>query len=372
VYKFDVIRKGKESGVGTLFVLETSRGTKIFGLPTLNFYGGDWDLGPTWNYLIVSENLTLFDTGRRGEGKALMEMIAEVGYDPKELHRVIVSHGHEDHDGGLAEIIAGTGANLAAHGIYGRLISYYSGAYLPAGVKTHFPASCWHCIMPDSFSSLHCMEYHSERSSLELSIPIEDGSSLDGGALQFCHIPGHAPDSIAILIDGEVLLCGDTVLPEITPHPSREASYCLTRHVLPEQYSRENALYGLKAYIRSIKKLCKWIDDGVTTLPAHRLYYMGCWNWINLRERVIEIIDHHIERCRHILSLINEGSNTVDQIARGHFEPSMLKGAGMGMARNEIHSHLELLEATGDVKWADGEHLECGKTYQFEESIRLL
>lgn len=369
---FEVIRYGEDNGNGTVFRLRTSKGTEIYGLPTPNNYGGDWDLGPTWNYLIVSEEITLVDTGSWGEGHSLIEMISDLGHDPGGLRSIIVSHGHEDHDGGLPEIIARTNSRLAAHEIYGRLISYYPGGDLPEGVKAHFPASCWHCIMPESFSSIHCVEYHRRRSLLKIDLPIDDGLTLSGGALSFCHIPGHTPDSIATLVDGEVLICGDTILPQITPHPTREAFYDLTKTILPDAYNHENTLYGLRVYMKSIKRLSKWIPHEVTTLPAHRLYYDGTWNWIDLKGRVDEIIEHHIDRCGQIISLIEKGNHRVDEIVKVHFEPSQLRGMGMALARNEIYSHVEFLEASGDVIWADGEYLESNGTAQFEACIRTL
>jgi hypothetical protein len=88
---------------------------------------------------------------------------------------------------------------------------------------------------------------------------------------------------------------------------------------------------------------------------------------------VDEIIEHHIDRCGHILSLIERGSNRVDEIVRAHFKPSLLKGMGMALARNEIYSHIELLKDSGDVIWTDGEHLlESNGTTQFEAWIRAL
>ncbi len=139
---------------------------------------------------------------------------------------------------------------------------------------------------------------------------------------------------------------------------------------MPDAFRKKNTLYGLSPYIQSIKRLSEWSHNEVTTLPAHRLYYGGKWNWMDLKERVNEILEHHIDRCAHILSLIDEGVHTVDGIAKGHFDPSLLKGMGMALAKNEIHSHIEFLEAAGDVSWLDQEHLECNGTARFEALIR--
>jgi hypothetical protein len=50
----EVIHEGDDSGNEMLVRFRLPSGLEIFGLPTKNFYGGDWDLGPTWNYAVLS------------------------------------------------------------------------------------------------------------------------------------------------------------------------------------------------------------------------------------------------------------------------------------------------------------------------------
>jgi glyoxylase-like metal-dependent hydrolase (beta-lactamase superfamily II) len=370
---FNVIKKGEQNGEGTVFRLKTSKGTEIYGLPTANHYSDDIDLGPTWNYLIIADDLTLVDTGRWGEGKRLLTMIADLGYNPRLLNQVIITHGHDDHDGGLSELMAETNARLLAHETYARLKDYYPDAIIPPGANPHFPASCWHCEMPKSFWSVHCLDYHQERSSLIVHQDISDGLTLKDGEITFYHVPGHTPDSLAMLVDSEVLICGDVLLPEITPHPTLERHYLQTREVLPDRYGAENTLYGLKVYLKSIKRLCRLKNPNAMILPGHRLYTSGKWNRLHLKQRAEEIVQHHLDRCVSILSLIHEGKTTLDSIVEAHFDQSMLNGTGSRMlARDEILSHLELLHAAGDIRSVNKENLVLSGTTGFEELIRSL
>ena len=67
---------------------------------------------------------------------------------------------------------------------------------------------------------------------------------------------------------------GDTVLPEITPFPSREAFFEQVREILAPEYTRAQSIYGLRAYIRSLRKL-EQIGRTFTdllVLPGHRLF----------------------------------------------------------------------------------------------------
>ena len=121
----EVIRQGDSNGNGMLIRLTLSSGQKIVCMPTENNYGGGWDLGPTWNYVVLDEKPFLVDTGRAGSGGPLLEMMIFAGISGSDLDFVMVSHGHEDHDGALSEIAEATGARVRCHEIYDRLIRFY-------------------------------------------------------------------------------------------------------------------------------------------------------------------------------------------------------------------------------------------------------
>ena len=68
----EIIVSGKENGEGMLVRYRTARGIDIFGLGMPNIYSNtDWDLGPTWCYLVLGNKTTLIDTGRYGNLRVL-------------------------------------------------------------------------------------------------------------------------------------------------------------------------------------------------------------------------------------------------------------------------------------------------------------
>jgi glyoxylase-like metal-dependent hydrolase (beta-lactamase superfamily II) len=101
----EVVQQGEGNGNDMIARLRLPSGSEILGLPTKNFYGGDWDLGPTKNYLILADRPFLVDTGRTGQGNTLLEKLKTVDVSGKDLAFVLLSHGHEDHGGGLSEIV---------------------------------------------------------------------------------------------------------------------------------------------------------------------------------------------------------------------------------------------------------------------------
>ncbi|MEJ2589079.1 MAG: MBL fold metallo-hydrolase [Deltaproteobacteria bacterium] len=368
----EIIRKGDRNGNGMLIRIHLPSGIEILGLPTENAYGGGWDLGPTWNYLVLDDPPFLVDTGRLGMGRHLLDMIAYAGLSAKDIAFVMVTHGHEDHDGSLFDITASTGAPVKGHFIYDRLIRYYPDR-AATRMQQKFPALCWRCFMPESYSDKNCREYQETRSRLTIEALQEDPQRLSRNTLAH-HVPGHSPDALAIFVGKEAILVGDTVLPDITPWPSQEAFYDPVKSILTPEYPTSDAVFGLRAYIRSLKKLkTLGAENGnLLVLPGHRLYYHDRWNGLDLSRRIHELIDHHIQRCGAILTILEGGVKSVGDIAVQHFDASLLKGLGRLMAENEVISHCELLCACGDVVvTAKGEYEATGHM-NFESKIRAL
>jgi len=90
-----ILHQGDEYGNGIIVRISLSTGRKILALATKNLYAGDWDLGPTWNYVIGLDRPFLLDAGRRGTGPALMEMMEYAGLKARDLDFVVLSHGHK-------------------------------------------------------------------------------------------------------------------------------------------------------------------------------------------------------------------------------------------------------------------------------------
>jgi glyoxylase-like metal-dependent hydrolase (beta-lactamase superfamily II) len=367
----EIIQRGETNGNQWIIRLPLPSGRVIFGLATENVYGGDWDLGSTWNYLVQGEGQVLIDTGRFGMGARLLEMMSRAGLDFRDLNGISLTHGHEDHDGGLAELARATGAPVWVHPLYDRLRRSYP-EHAPEG-RPHFSASCWHCFMPETFTQTHCQEYHRQRD--ELATNLLDGRTFppDSG-IQLHHLPGHCPDSLAFQIGEEALIVGDTLLPDITPHPSQEAFFTKVRDVLPSAFQQPPAVYGLGTYLRSLKKLQALGRQfpRMIVLPAHRFYYHDHWGIIDLARRSAEIIEHHRQRGLAVRAVLQDQALTDEGIARALFEPHLLKGLGIRMAINEVRSHLELLALSGDVcRTPEGKAATTGKA-GFEEYLQRI
>ncbi len=80
--------------------------------------------GPTWTYLVREEGLTLIDAVAIGSFSHLADGVRQAGYEIGDIDRVVVTHGHADHDGAVAQLVEESGAALWAHEIYSHLLPY--------------------------------------------------------------------------------------------------------------------------------------------------------------------------------------------------------------------------------------------------------
>ena len=231
------------------------------------------------------------------------------------------------------------------------MIAYYPDI-IDGAAHPELPGSCRFCFMPEEFYST-CIPYHRKRSRLSVDRTVEDGEYLPEENLQIIHTPGHTPDSICIVLDEEAIFTGDTVLPDITPHPSSARYFDANCHILPEPLQSRNTVYGLMVYINSLKKLAELDRQPfAATFCGHRLFYNGKFNLIHsLADRTREIVRFHADRCSDILRITKDSPRLIDDIAVAHFSASQLKGSGPMMARSELTAHLEVLLRCGDIEW---------------------
>ena len=226
--------------------------------------------------------------------------------------------------------------------------------------------------MPEKFYQ-NCVPYHDKRSLLSVDFAIEGSQTLSHNGLSFVSTPGHTADSICVILEDEVIFTGDTILPNITPHPSLAYAFKVNRQILPERYRSKNTVYGLINYIKSLNKIASLSSQPIqATFPGHRLFFDSQFNIIHSSaERDREIIQFHIDRCRDILRITDNKPAGLDEIVVQYFSSALLAGAGKAMARDEIIAHIEIMEECGDILWV-GENKDLVQSTGSNEFLSVM
>jgi len=147
-------------------------------------------------YLVIAgEELTLVDTGMPKNTEKILGYIRELGWQPSDVSRILLTHFHIDHAGSAYEIRKLTNAKIAIHQEDADFVS----GKKPAPIPKDFPRN-----LPRASSSF------SEFTPVQPDITLKQNDKV--GALTVIHTPGHTPGSISLYDpDRRLLFVGDAI-----------------------------------------------------------------------------------------------------------------------------------------------------------------
>jgi glyoxylase-like metal-dependent hydrolase (beta-lactamase superfamily II) len=134
----------------------------------------------------------------------------------------------------------------------------------------------------------------------------------------------------------KVFVSGDHILRDITP----------TIQLWSDEWN------SLEEYLASLDKIYRY--DVELVLPGHRSIFRNCW------ERIEELKDHHHQRLREIVSILESGPKNAFQVASQmswditYDSWDLFPVSQKWFAIGEAISHLRYLEAKGTVQRQSG------------------
>ncbi len=239
---------------------------------------------------------------------------------PADIRRIIITHGHIDHFGGLAFLHEKMPqAEIAIHQLDARILTAFEErvAVAKKGIRQFLQQAGVGGAMLQGFLDVYGYSKKNMH-SLPVAHTLADHQQWD--AMRFIHTPGHCPGQVCIAI-GDVLLSADHVLPEISPHQVPES-------IMP--YT------GLGHYLDSLHKICE--------VPGVRLTLGGHQGPIaDVYKRVVEIRSSHERKLEKILAMIEKSPEpmTVNEVSQQLY--LHVKGFHVLLAIEEVAAHVEYL-----------------------------
>lgn len=318
---------------------KSSSGACIYRIPVMLFPNGF--IG--YCYVVLNAGpVTLIDTGSGYDAsnddlmRGLDAIRADFGesFRAADIQRILITHGHVDHFGGVAFIQELSHAQVGVHELDRRVLLAYEErvvvatkdlrVYLErAGIK---PDLRQHLINMYGFAKKHVR-------SVNVDINLDDGMTLDG--MRFIHTPGHCPGQVCIQI-GDVLISADHVLSQTTPHQAPESITLFT---------------GLGHYKESLRKI-KQVEGVRLALggheePIHDFY-----------ARVDAIEASHDRKLSRILDIIRTAGEpcTISDTSKAMYPDK--HGYEILLALEETGAHVEYLYQHGHLAVSNLDEVE--------------
>lgn len=156
------------------------------------------------NWLIEdSDGWTLVDTGYPDKHQAILDALAAFGKKPGDIKRIVLTHTHPDHAGGLAAIKQVTGAPAWMHRLDADVVR---------GKKEMFRSTPSPGVLPWLMYNLMIKNVPGQVPQAEIENEIADDQTLPiGGGLRVIHTPGHSAGHCSFLLerDGGLLIAAD-------------------------------------------------------------------------------------------------------------------------------------------------------------------
>ena len=170
--------------------------------------------------LIEGGKITMVDAGLPGSSAGILAYLDEIGLAPQAIRRVIITHHHVDHVGGLPEILKLSAAEVWAHRDDAAVIE---GTVPRPGIPPERVEAMLAAIPAEQrVAAAARMKHMSEVAPATVDLRLVGGEELNVlGGVQILHSPGHTAGHLclylpvlSLLVAGDLLRLEDGVIRE--------------------------------------------------------------------------------------------------------------------------------------------------------------
>lgn len=319
----------------------TSTGARIYRIPLMVFSNGF--IG--YCFVVLDAGVpTLIDTG---SGYASSNDDLVKGFETlrddfgetitlRDIRRLIVSHGHIDHFGGVSFVIeqASPDIQIGIHELDRRVLTSYEERVIVAtkDLRVYLERAG---IAPETRGALIDMYGFAKKHvrSVGANFSLEDDMVLDG--MRFIHTPGHCPGQVCILL-GDTLISVDHILSLTTPHQA------------PESITHYTGLGHYREALRKVEKI-----DGITiALGGHEDPIPDVYG------RITAIQASHERKLSRVLDIVRASPQpmTIAAITQAMYPDK--QGYEVLLALEEAGAHVEFLYQHGQLSVANLDEVE--------------
>jgi glyoxylase-like metal-dependent hydrolase (beta-lactamase superfamily II) len=243
-----------------------------------------------------------------------------------DIKRILLTHGHIDHFGGVSHLLELTGAEVGIHVLDRWVLTAYEERVIVAtrALKTYLQRAGVDAELEPMLMEMYGFSKKHVR-SVKVDISLADEQEFDG--LRFIHTPGHCPGQVCIAI-GDVLISADHILSHITPHQAPESITAYT---------------GLGHYLEALEK--------VRRIPGFDIALGGHERPINdVYKRIDEIRLSHERKLDRVISTIGEATApaTISDVTAAMYPRAI--GFNTLLALEEVGAHVEYLYQHGQLR----------------------